>query len=509
MVHQTYEPVIGLEVHCQLQTASKAFSPESAAFGALPNRHVDPISLGHPGTLPVLNERVVEYTVRMGLAAHCRIAERSVLARKHYFYPDLPKGYQISQYEQPICEHGYVEITLDGESTPVPDSSSRRVGGQATVKRIGLTRIHMEEDAGKSIHDQDPTDTLLDYNRCGVPLIEIVSEPDIRSARGAYLYMQKIRQLVRYLGICDGNMEEGSLRCDANVSVRPVGQEALGVKTEIKNMNSFRNVERAIDYEIQRQIRLLKRGDAVVHQTLLWDANRQETRLMRSKEEAHDYRYFPDPDLAQVVVSEAMLATIRASLPELPDARRARFINALKLPAYDAALLTQERNVADYFEATLAALRQRAGEGDLQAQAKAVSNFVMTDVLRVLNERAHDLEAFPIDAERLAGLVRLRMDNTVNSSGAQEIFDAMLDDGRAPEAIAEAYNLLQVSDEGALLPVVEQVLAQHADQVAVFLNGKQGLIGFFIGQVMRSFDGSPDPKLVRALLLERLEARRD
>ena len=505
MAQQTYEPVIGLEVHCQLQTASKVFSPESAAFGALPNRHIDPISLGHPGTLPVMNERVVEYTVRMGLATHCRIAERSILARKHYFYPDLPKGYQISQYEQPICEHGYVELTLDGEDVPAP----AKAGREAVTRRIGLTRIHIEEDAGKSIHDQDPVDTLLDYNRCGVPLIEIVSEPDIRSAHEAYLYMQKIRQFVRYLGICDGNMEEGSLRCDANVSVRPVGQEAFGVKTEIKNMNSFRNVERAIDYEIRRQIRVLRGGEAVVHQTLLWDANRQETRPMRSKEEAHDYRYFPDPDLAQLVVSEEALSSIQASLPELPDARRMRFVEALKLPAYDASVLTEERPVADYFEATLAALHAPDDSGDLPARAKAVSNFVMTDVLRVLNERSIDLDAFPIEAERLAGLIRLRLDNAVNSSGAQEIFDAMLDDDRAAEAIAEARNLLQVSDEGALLPVVEQVLAQHADQVDVFLNGKQGLIGFFIGQVMRNFDGSPDPKLVRTLLLERLEARRN
>ena len=495
MAHEHYEPVIGLEVHCQLQTASKAFSPESAAFGAAPNRHVDPISLGHPGTLPVMNERVVEYTVRMGLATHCRIAERSVLARKHYFYPDLPKGYQISQYEEPICEQGYVEIMLESEGD-----------GEAAVKRIGLTRIHMEEDAGKSIHDQDPTDTLLDYNRCGVPLIEIVSEPELRSAREAYLYMQKIRQLVRYLGICDGNMEEGSLRCDANVSVRPRGQEALGVKTEIKNMNSFRNVERAIDYEIKRQIRLLRRGDEVVHQTLLWDANEQVTRPMRSKEMAHDYRYFPDPDLAQVVVTRERLAAIRAALPELPDARQTRFVETLKLPAYDAALLTEERGVADYFEATLAALQKRTGASD-PAQAKAVSNFVMTDVLRVLNERAIDVEAFPIDADRLAGLVHLRMENKVSSSGAQEIFNAMLDDAREAEALAVAHNLLQVSDAGALLPVVEQVLEKHAGQVRVYLDGKRGLIGFFIGQVMRSFEGSPDPKLVRELLLQRLERR--
>ena len=498
MVHKDYEPVIGLEVHCQLQTASKAFSPESAAFGAAPNRHVDPISLGHPGTLPVMNGRVVEYTARMGLATHCRIAERSVLARKHYFYPDLPKGYQISQYEEPLCEQGYVEVLLESEGQPAPAKA-----GGATVKRIGLTRIHIEEDAGKSIHDQDPTDTLLDYNRCGVPLIEIVSEPDLRSAREAYLYMQKIRQLVRYLGICDGNMEEGSLRCDANVSVRPRGQQALGVKTEIKNMNSFRNVERAIDYEIKRQIRLLRRGDEVVHQTLLWDAGEQVTRPMRSKEMAHDYRYFPDPDLAPVVVTRERLAAIRAALPELPDARQARFVETLKLPAYDAALPTEERRVADYFETTLAALQARAAAEP--ALAKAVSNFVMTEVLRVLNERAIDIEAFPIDADRLAGLVHLRVENKVSSSGAQEIFNTMLDDDRDAEAIAAAHNLLQVSDEGALLPVVERVLEAHAGQVQVYLDGKQGLIGFFIGQVMRSFEGSPDPTLVRKLLLERLK----
>lgn len=495
MAHENYEPVIGLEVHCQLQTASKAFSPESAAFGAGPNRHVDPISLGHPGTLPVMNERLVEFTVRMGLATHARIAGRSVLARKHYFYPDLPKGYQISQYEQPICEQGYVEIVLENEGD-----------GQPVVKRIGLTRIHMEEDAGKSLHDQDPADTLLDYNRCGVPLIEIVSEPDLRSAREAYLYVQKIRQLVRYLGICDGNMEEGSLRCDANVSVRPRGEEALGVKTEIKNMNSFRNVERAIDYEIQRQIRRLRRGGEVIHQTLLWDAAEQVTRPMRSKEMTHDYRYFPDPDLAQVVVTPERLAEVQAALPELPDARRTRFVETLKLPAYDAALLTEERAVADYFEATLGAL-QRRSTASASTQAKAVSNFVMTEVLRVLNERALDLDAFPVEADRLAGLVLLRLANAISSNGAQEIFDAMLDDPRDPEALAAVHNLLQVSDEGALLPVVDQVLDKHADQVQVYLGGKQGLLGFFIGQVMRSFEGSPDPTLVRTLLLERLEQR--
>ncbi len=499
MVLDQYEPVIGLEVHCQLRTQAKAFSPESAAFGAAPNTHVDPISLGHPGTLPVLNAQVVEYTVRMGLATHCHIAPRSVFARKHYFYPDLPKGYQISQFETPLCAGGYVEVVLEAEE------DERR----PEVKRIGLTRIHMEEDAGKSLHDQDPADTLLDYNRCGVPLIEIVSEPDLRSAREAYLYVQKIRQLVRYLGICDGNMEEGSLRCDANVSVRRRGQTTLGTKTEIKNMNSFRNVERAIDYEILRQIHLIESGGQVVHQTLLWDAARQETRPMRSKEMAHDYRYFPDPDLPQVVVSEAMLDEVRAALPELPEARRRRFVDELGLPVYDAALLTEERGVADYFEAALAALYLRTRGGDTRAQAKAVSNFVMTDVLRVLNEHAIGIEDAPIDPDRLAALVFLRLEDQISSTGALDLFNAMLKDERPPEAIAEAHNLLQVSDEGALLPVVEKVLQEHADQVQVYLGGKQGLLGFFIGQVMRNFDGAPDPRRVRALLQKRLDALRN
>lgn len=498
MVHQKYEPVIGLEVHCQLKTDAKAFSPESAAFGSDPNTHVDPISLGHPGTLPVLNEQVIDYTVRMGLATHCHIAPRSVFARKHYFYPDLPKGYQISQFETPICSGGYVEILLEGEDGALP-----------VTRRIGLTRIHMEEDAGKSIHDQDPYDTLLDYNRCGVPLIEIVSEPDVRSGREAYLYMQKIRQIVRYLGICDGNMEEGSLRCDANVSVRLRGQTTLGTKTEVKNMNSFRNVERAIEYEVTRQIHLIESGGKVVHQTLLWDADKLETRPMRSKEMAHDYRYFPDPDLAQVDVSEEQLARIQASLPEMPEARRERFVDEFGLPAYDAEILTEERGVADYFEETVAALFKRTRGGDTRAQAKMVSNFVMTDVLRVLNERALAIEDHPIDPERLAGLVYLRLEDEVNSSAASTIFNMMLGDDRPADQIAKAHNLLQVSDDSALLPVVEKVIAQNSKQVKQYVNGKDSLIGFFIGQVMRNFDGSPDPKRVRALLQKQLNAQKN
>jgi len=494
----TYEAVIGLEVHCQLLTASKAFSPESTQFGDPPNTNVDPISLGHPGTLPVLNARVVEYTLRMGLATHCKIAERSVFARKHYFYPDLPKGYQISQYDTPICYDGYVEIEL----VPAGD------GQEAVRKRIGIIRIHMEEDAGKSLHDQDPYHSLLDFNRCGVPLIEIVSAPDIRSPREAALYMQKIRQIVRYLGISDGNMEEGSLRCDANVSVRRRGEIKLGTKTEIKNLNSFRNVERALEYEIRRQIAILEQGGQVVQETRLWDAVRQETRPMRSKEEAHDYRYFPDPDLVPVVVTADLLERIRLQMPEMPEVRRRRFIEALGLPVYDAGVLTEERGVADYYETTLAALVRLMPEGDRKTQAKAVSNFVMTEVLRVLNERQIGIEAFPIEPERLAALIRLRLEDRISSTGAQEIFNTMLSDARMPEEIAEAHNLLQVSDESALIPIVEAVLAENPDKVQTYLNGKTGLMGFFIGQVMRRFEGAPDPKRVRQLLEARLEAAR-
>ncbi len=490
---EKYEPVIGLEVHCQLQTASKAFSPESAAFGAAPNRNVDPVSLGHPGTLPVANERVIEYSIKMGFVTNCSIAPSSVFARKHYFYPDLPKGYQISQFETPICADGFLEI-LDDQDL------------DAGLKRIGITRIHMEEDAGKSIHDQDPMDTLMDYNRCGVPLIEIVSEPDIRSPHEAYLYMQKIRQFVRYLGVCDGNMEEGSLRCDANVSVRPVGQKAFGTKTEVKNMNSFRNVERAIAFEIKRQIELLEQGGEVVQETLLWDTDAQQTRTMRSKELAHDYRYFPDPDLVPIVVDEQMLAEIRNGLPEMPEARINRYTTELSLPAYDAQVLTEERAISDYFEATLTALN--VVDEDRVAAAKAVSNFVMTDVMRVLNEQHVSVETFVVEPARLAGLIALRLKDKISSSGAQALFELMLEDTADPNMLAEQHNLLQVSDTGALLPVVVQVLADNPNQLAAFLGGKEALIGYFIGQVMKTFPGSPDPRMVRQIILEQIEERR-
>ncbi len=483
-----YEPVVGLEVHCQLLTNSKAFSPDSAKFGADPNRHVDPVSLGLPGTLPVLNAKVIEFAVRLGLATHCQIAERSILARKHYFYPDLPKGYQISQYEHPICVAGYLEI---GEG-----------------RRIGITRIHIEEDAGKSLHDQDTHFTLLDYNRCGVPLLEIVSEPDLRSGSEANRYMQKIRQLVRYLGISDGNMEEGSLRCDANVSVRPKGTQALGTKTEVKNMNSFRHVERAIDYEVLRQTALLQQGKDVIHETRLWDNISGETHPMRSKEEAHDYRYFPDPDLPPVVVTEEAKAAIREGMPKLPDERRQDYIQRLRLPEYDALILTEERLVSDYFEQALDVLQSSAPEGSISLQAKALSNFIMGDVLRTCKEKDVNMQDFPIQPERLAQLVALRMASTISSSAAQSLFEEMITDERSPNIIAEEKKLIQISDHSLISPIVERVVEENPKQVMQYVRGKESIIGFFIGQVMRRFDGAPDPKLVKSIVKEELDRRK-
>jgi aspartyl-tRNA(Asn)/glutamyl-tRNA(Gln) amidotransferase subunit B len=480
-LHPDYEAVIGLEVHAQLLTESKVFCSCSTAFGEAPNTNVCPICLGHPGVLPVLNEKAVEFALRMGLATHCRIASRSWFARKNYFYPDLPKGYQISQYETPLCSEGWVEIELE----------------DGTRKRIGIVRIHLEEDAGKSLHDQDPYHTLVDLNRCGVPLIEIVSAPDLRSPQEAVAYLMKIRQLVRYLGICDGNMEEGSLRCDANVSVRRRGEERLGTKTEIKNMNSFRFVERALAYEIERQIRLLEAGLPVVQQTLLWDAFRMETRPMRTKEQAHDYRYFPEPDLVPIRVTEDVLEAVRRTLPEMPEQRRERFMAQYGLPDYDARILTETRELADYYEATVAHTKNY----------KAASNWIMTQVLRVLNERSMPITAFPIEPERLAGLIALRDRDVLSSSAAQRIFEVMLEDRRDPETLARELNLLQVSDDAAIEPLVEAVLDEHPAEVQAYLRGKTGLLGFFIGQVMRASQGKANPQRTRELVLRKLQAR--
>jgi len=475
---EKYEAVIGLEVHAQLLTESKAFAPVSTEFGGSPNTQVTPLCLGHPGTLPVLNENLVRYTIKMGLATNCSISKKSIFARKNYFYPDLPKGYQISQYETPICSDGHLSIQVDGEE-----------------KEIGITRIHMEEDAGKSIHDQDPYHTLIDLNRSGVPLIEIVSEPDIRSPQEAYAYLSRIKQIVQYLEICDGNMEEGSLRCDANVSIRPKGQEEFGTRTELKNMNSFRNVERALEYEISRQIRLVESGKKVIQQTLLWDANKLETRQMRTKEEAHDYRYFPEPDLPPVVVTDAMLDEVREELPEMPDVRQQRFVDEYGMSGEDARILTEDRYLADYFEEVV----------DSVENPKSASNVVLTEVLRVLNEKSIGIREFSITTDRLAGLIRLREDDKINSSAMTDIFDAMLEEKKAAEDLAKEMNLLQVSDTGFIEPIVDEVIESHPDEVERYKEGKKGLIGFFIGQVMQQSKGKANPNLVRELITEKLE----
>lgn len=477
IAHERFEAVIGLEVHAQLLTKSKAFAPVINEYGGAPNTHVSPLCLGHPGTLPVVNENLIRYIIKMGLATNCEIAPYSIFARKNYFYPDLPKGYQISQFDTPICFSGYVDIELEGYT-----------------KRIGLTRIHMEEDAGKSIHDQDPYNTLVDLNRAGTPLIEIVSEPDLRTPQEAYAYLSKIKQIVQYLEICDGNMEEGSLRCDANVSVRPRGQKEFGTRTELKNMNSFRNVERAIHYEIYRQIELIENGETVVQQTRLWDTSKNETRVMRSKEEAHDYRYFPEPDLPPVIVSDEMLNEIREELPELADVRQKRFISQYKMSEIDAITLTENRYLADYFEEL----------AELTGNPKAASNIVLSEVLRVLNEQSIDIGEFTIPPKKLAALVKLKEEDKINSSALQKIFNVMLTEEKEPEDLAKELNLLQVSDTGFLESVVDDIIAANPDEVERYKGGKKQLMGFFVGQAMKQSKGQANPQLVTQLIIKKL-----
>lgn len=477
--NEKYEAVIGLEVHAQLLTNSKAFAPVSSEYGGAPNTQVTPLCLGHPGTLPVLNENLVRYTIRMGLATNCKISEKSIFARKNYFYPDLPKGYQISQYETPICYDGQIKIELEDYD-----------------KIIGITRIHMEEDAGKSIHDQDPYHTLIDLNRAGTPLIEIVSEPDIRTPQEAYEYLKKIKQIVQYLEVCDGNMEEGSLRCDANVSIRPRGQEEFGTRTELKNMNSFRNVERALIYEIERQIALVESGGEVIQQTLLWDPNKLETRQMRSKEEAHDYRYFPEPDLPPIIVTSELLDEVKQELPELPDVRFERFVKDLGLSRDDAEILTESRYLADYFEEALGILDE----------PKAIANVVLTEVLRVLNEKSISIVDFSISPERLTELIQLKSEDKINSSAMQSIFNEMLDSTDSPLDLAKKMNLIQVSDTGFIEPIVDEVIQSNPDEVQRYKEGKKALIGFFIGQVMKQSQGKANPKQVRELITTKLES---
>jgi aspartyl-tRNA(Asn)/glutamyl-tRNA(Gln) amidotransferase subunit B len=478
----SYEAVIGLEVHAELLTDSKVFCGCSAKFGAPPNQNTCPVCLGMPGALPVLNRRVVEFAIRAGLAAHCDIAQHSRWARKNYFYPDLPKGYQISQYELPLCLNGYVDIEDDGVS-----------------KRVRLTRIHMEEDTGKNIHEARGDASLVDFNRCGVPLLEIVSEPDIRSPQEAGAYLRKLRTILQYLEICDGNMEEGSFRCDANVSIRPGGATQLGTKVEIKNMNSFRAVERALEYEIKRQAQVLDGGGHLVQETRLWDPDREVTRSMRSKEYADDYRYFPEPDLLPLVVSEQWIAEARRCLPELPDARCQRFVQEYGLPAYDAEVLTQRKDVADYYEAAVRRYRS----------PKALSNWVMGDLLRIIRDRKLDtalvIEDWPVPPEGLAAMVELIDSGEISGKIAKSVFDEMVSSGKTPAQIVAEQGLTQISDEVAILTAIDAVLAANADKVAQYRSGKDKLFGFFVGQVMKATQGKANPQKLNELLRSRLD----
>ncbi len=478
-MNSKYEAVIGLEVHAQLLTESKIFCSCSTKFGNEPNSNACPVCLGHPGVLPVLNKKVVEFTVLMGLATNCKINQQSIFARKNYFYPDLPKGYQISQYEEPICEHGFIEVNFKNGSS----------------KKIGITRIHMEEDAGKSIHDQSSS-TLVDVNRCGVPLMEIVSEPDIRTSEEAYLYLNNIKKIVQYLGICDGNMEEGSLRCDANISVRLKDEKKFGVKTEIKNMNSFRNVERAIDYEINRQIELIEDGEVIVQQTLLWDADANEAIPMRSKEEANDYRYFPDPDLLPVIVDEEWKTEISKSLPELPETKYKRFISDFSLPVYDAEILTQTKSLADYYESVIS----------ITDDYKTASNWVISEVLAVVNEKKIDILVFPITALNLGKLINLIKAGTISGKIAKEVFALMLQDNSDPEQIVKDKNLIQISDTSEIEIIIQKIIESNPAQAQEYLAGKDKVFGFFVGQVMKETRGKANPKIVNDILRKMLSS---
>jgi len=473
-----FEPVIGLEVHAQLKTDTKIFCACSTTFGAPPNTHTCPVCLGMPGVLPVLNKKVVDYTLRMALATGCKIAQTSRFARKNYFYPDLPKGYQISQYELPIAEHGVIEIDSDG-----------------TLQPIGILRIHMEEDAGKLTHDPVRPVSMVDFNRTGVPLIEIVSEPDLRSPAAAGVYLRRLRAIVRYLEICDGNMEEGSFRCDANVSVRPRGSEVLGTRAEIKNLNSFKNVEKALEYEIRRQVDICRAGEKVVQETRLWDPDSGKTVGMRGKEEAHDYRYFPDPDLLPLVIDEKWIAAVRAGMPELPEARKKRFVESYALPAYDAGVLTADRDLADYFERCL----------DEFDNAKLVSNWVMGPLLGMLNAGGLEINAAPISARRLAELLKLLASDRISAKIAKTVFDEMARTGEPAGRIVARKGLGQISDSSALEAVVADVLAAYPEESAAYRSGKTKLLGFFVGQVMRETRGQANPKLVNEILKKQLD----
>ncbi len=472
-----FETIIGLEVHAQMLTNTKIFCNCSTKFGGAPNSHTCPVCLGMPGVLPVLNKKVVEYAMMMALATDCTINPSNSFARKNYFYPDLPKGYQISQYAYPLAEHGYVWVETNGKQ-----------------KKIGITRIHMEEDAGKLIHDENNPSSYVDLNRTGVPLIEIVGEPDIRSPEEAAEYLKRLHEILVYLEICDGNMEEGSFRCDANVSIRPVGQKEFGTRTELKNMNSFRNVQRALEYEIKRQQYLVENGQQILQETRLWDDAQGVTNSMRSKEEAHDYRYFPDPDLVKIIVDDEWISKIREALPELPTAKRERFIKEYQIPAYDAGVLTADKALALYYEDVVR----------LCNKPKQASNWVMGDVLRFLNEEKRDIRQCPITAGSLAEMINLIEEGTISGKMAKDIIGDMYQTGRPPQDIIREKGLVQITDEGELTKTIAAIIDAHPGQLADYRGGKEKLFGFFVGQVMKATQGKANPQLVNSLLKKML-----
>ena len=474
-----WETVIGLEIHAQLATKTKIFSSASTAYGAEPNTQACAVDLGLPGVLPVLNQEVVRMAVKFGMAIEAKVADYSVFARKNYFYPDLPKGYQISQMDHPIVGIGHMDIEVDGET-----------------KRVGVTRAHLEEDAGKSLHEDFHGLTGIDLNRAGTPLLEIVSEPDMRSAKEAVAYMRKIHELVQYLDICDGNMQEGSFRCDANVSVRPVGQEEYGTRTELKNINSFKFVEKAINIEVERQIEIIEAGGRIIQETRLYDADKNETRSMRSKEEANDYRYFPDPDLLPVFISDELRAQVKADLPELAHIKRQRFIEEYKLDADTASQLSSSRQLADYFEALI----KESG-----CDAKICSNWITVELSGALNKQNLDITQSPVSYKRLAGLLKRISDNTISGKIAKQVFELMWSSEDSADAIIEAQGLKQITDSGAIEAIIDKIIADNPGQVEQYLSGKDKVFGFFVGQTMKASQGKANPGEVNKILKEKLK----